>query len=69
MGGVFSKPKAPPPPPPPKADPVVNKAIKEEEERKKQIEKEQAVYENKVARGIIGSRSLFGRAGGRGFFG
>jgi len=60
------KPKAPPPP---KADPVVNKAIKEEEERKKQIEKEQAVYENKVARGIIGSRSLFGQAGGRGFFG
>ena len=60
------KPKAPPPP---KAAPVVNEAIKEEEERKKEIEKKEATYASKVARGIIGSRSLFGRAGGRGFFG
>ena len=59
MGGVFSKPKAPPP----KPDPAI------EEARKAALEKEQATYKDKVARGIIGSRSLFGRAGGRGFFG
>ena len=59
MGSVF-KPKAPPPP---KPDPAI------EEARKAALEKEQATYSDKVARGIIGSRSLFGRAGGRGFFG
>lgn len=65
MGSVF-KPKAPPPP---KADPAVAEAIKQEEARKEQMEKDTATYKSKVARGVIGSRSLFGRAGGRGFFG
>jgi hypothetical protein len=66
MGGVFSKPKAPPPP---KPDPAIEEARQAEEARKAALEKEQATYKDKVARGIIGSRSLFGRAGGRGFFG
>jgi len=66
MGGVFSKPKAPPPP---KVDPAIEEARQAEEARKAALEKEQATYKDKVARGIIGSRSLFGKAGGRGFFG
>lgn len=66
MGGVFSKPKAPPPP---KPDPAIEEARQAEEARKADLEKEQATYKDKVARGIIGSRSLFGKAGGRGFFG
>ena len=66
MGGVFSKPKAPPAP---KPDPAIEEARQAEEARKAALEKEQATYKDKVARGIIGSRSLFGRAGGRGFFG
>jgi hypothetical protein len=66
MGGVFSKPKAPPPP---KPDPAIEEARQAEEARKAALEKEQATYKDKVARGIIGSRSLFGKAGGRGFFG
>ena len=66
MGGVFSKPKAPPPP---KPDPAIEEARQAEEARKAALEKEQATYKDKVARGIIGSRSLFGQAGGRGFFG
>jgi hypothetical protein len=66
MGGVFSKPKAPPPP---KVDPAIEEARLAEEARKAALEKEQATYKDKVARGIIGSRSLFGKAGGRGFFG
>jgi hypothetical protein len=65
MGSVF-KPKAPPPP---KPDPAIEEARQAEEARKAALEKEQATYSDKVARGIIGSRSLFGKAGGRGFFG
>ena len=65
MGSVF-KPKAPPPP---KADPAIAEARKAEEARKAALEKEQETYSKKVAKGVIGSRSLFGRAGGRGFFG
>ena len=65
MGSVFSPPK----PPAPKADPAIEEARLAEEARKAALEKEQATYKDKVARGIIGSRSLFGKAGGRGFFG
>ena len=65
MGSVF-KPKAPPPP---KPDPAIEEVRQAEEARKAALEKEQATYKDKVARGIIGSRSLFGKAGGRGFFG
>ena len=65
MGNPFKKPK---PPPPPKADPVIVEARVEEEKRAENLKKEKAAYDKKVARGIIGSRSLFARAGGRGFF-
>ena len=65
MGSVFSPPK----PPAPKPDPAIEKARKAEEARKAALEAEAKSYKDKVAKGIIGSRSLFGRAGGRGFFG
>ena len=65
MGSAF-RPKAPPPP---KADPAIEEARKQEEVRAKEIKKEQDIYEKKVARGVIGTRSLFSQAGGRGFFG
>jgi len=67
MGGVFSKPSPPP------RDTALEKQLEEqraaEEARAAALEKEQKTYKQKVARGIIGSRSLFGKAGGRGFFG
>jgi len=65
MGSVFK----PSPPPAPKADPAIAEARVEEEKRAENIKKEKAAYDKKVARGIIGSRSLFAKAGGRGFFG
>tara|TARA_R100001463_G_scaffold126381_1_gene184027 strand:+ start:448 stop:645 length:198 start_codon:yes stop_codon:yes gene_type:complete len=65
MGSAF-RPKAPPPP---KADPAIEEARKQEEVRAEKIKKEQDIYEKKVARGVIGTRSLFSQAGGRGFFG
>jgi len=65
MGSIF-KPKAPPPP---KADPAIAEARKAEEARAADLKKQQETYSSKVAKGIIGSRSLFGQAGGRGFFG
>jgi len=67
MGGVFSKPSPPP------RDTALEKQLEEqraaEEARAAALEKEQKTYKQKVAKGIIGSRSLFGKAGGRGFFG
>jgi hypothetical protein len=65
MGSIF-KSKAPPPP---KADPAIEEARKAEEARAADLKKQQETYSSKVAKGIIGSRSLFGQAGGRGFFG
>tara|TARA_B100001939_G_scaffold329254_1_gene325329 strand:- start:258 stop:455 length:198 start_codon:yes stop_codon:yes gene_type:complete len=65
MGGVF-KPKAPPAP---KVDPMVEEAKKAEEARRAALEEQQRTYSEKRAKGIIGSRSLFARPGGRGFFG
>jgi hypothetical protein len=65
MGSVF-KPKAPPPP---KPDPAIEAARQAEEDRKRALEIQEEGYQKKVAKGIIGVRSLFGRAGGRGFFG
>ena len=44
-------------------------ARKAEEARKAALEAEAKARKDKVAKGIIGSRSLFGQAGGRGFFG
>jgi hypothetical protein len=64
MGNLF-KPK---PPAPPKADPAIEEARIAEEKRKAQLEAENKSYTQKVARGVIGSRSLFGKPGGRGFF-
>jgi len=66
MGGIFKQPKQPD-----------NSALeaeleakrKEEEERAAELEKKQKSYKRRFSKGVIGSRSLFGKAGGRGFFG
>jgi hypothetical protein len=65
MGSIFR----PKPPPPPKADPAIAEARAAEERRAADLKKQQETYSKKVAKGVIGSRSLFGQAGGRGFFG
>ena len=57
------------PSPPPAPDPGIEEARKAEEARAADLKKQQETYSKKVARGIIGTRSLFGKAGGRGFFG
>jgi len=66
MGNPFKKPKPPPP------DPAVEAEIKRQadvaEAEKVEAEKEAATQLSKKRRGLIGSRSLFGRAGGRGYF-
>lgn len=66
MGGVFSKPK------PPAPDPELERKLAEEkaaaEKEKADSEKAAAQLESKKRRGLIGSRSLFGRSGGRGYF-
>jgi hypothetical protein len=66
MGAIFGK----------QQDPPDNSALeaeleakrKEEEARAAELKKQQETYKRKVAKGVIGSRSLFGQAGGRGFF-
>jgi hypothetical protein len=68
MGGIFSKPSPPP------RDTALEKQLEEqraaEEAKAAALEADQATYKKKVAKGIIGTRSLFGSlAGGRGFFG
>ncbi len=63
MGNIF-KPK---PPPPPKVDPAIEKAKKKEEDRKRDLEREQESFDARKARGMVGSRSLFGKAGGSGY--
>lgn len=50
-------------------DPAIEEARKAEEARAAALKKEQETYSKKVAKGVIGTRSLFGQAGGRGFFG
>ena len=65
MGSIFKQ----DPPPERKADPAIAEARVEEEKRAENIKKEKTAYDKKVARGVIGTRSLFGQAGGRGFFG
>jgi hypothetical protein len=65
MGSVFK----PSPPPAPKADPAIAEARAAEEKRAADLKKQEETYSKKVARGVIGTRSLFGQAGGRGFFG
>ncbi len=65
MGSIFKQ----DPPPQQKADPAIEEARKAEEARAAELKKQQETYSKKVAKGVIGTRSLFGQAGGRGFFG
>ena len=67
MGGVFRKPS-----PPPRNDALERQMAADraaEEKRQRDMERESKAYADKKAKGIIGARSLFARAGGRGFFG
>ena len=38
-----------------------------EEDRKRDLEREQESFDARKARGMVGSRSLFGKAGGSGY--
>ena len=67
MGGIFSKPKAPPRNLDLERQLAADRAA--EEKRARDLERESKAYADKKAKGIIGARSLFARAGGRGFFG
>lgn len=53
-------------------DPELEKQLKEQREEEERIKKEQEAkekkYKSRVDRGLVGSRSLFSRAGGRGFY-
>ena len=55
-----------------KPDPELEKQLKEQREEEERIKKEQEAAEEKrkkrFAAGKLGSRSLFSRAGGRGFY-
>ena len=67
MGGIFKKPS-----PPPRNDALEKQLAADraaEEKRQRDMERESKAYADKKAKGIIGARSLFARAGGRGFFG
>ena len=67
MGGIFKKPS-----PPPRNDALERQMAADraaEEKRQRDLERESKAYADKKAKGIIGARSLFARAGGRGFFG
>jgi|TARA_Y100000004_G_scaffold4440_1_gene5316 hypothetical protein len=67
MGGIFKKPS-----PPPRNDALERQLAADraaEEKRARDLERESKAYATKKAKGIIGARSLFARAGGRGFFG
>ena len=67
MGGIFRKPS-----PPPRNDALEKQLAAEraaEEKRARDAETTARVYSEKKAKGIIGARSLFAKAGGRGFFG
>lgn len=62
--GKILKPKKPAPPP---VDPAIEKKKKEEEDRKRDLEREQESFDARKAKGMVGSRSLFGKAGGSGY--
>ena len=67
MGSIFK-----PPSPPPRNDALERQMAADraaEEKRARDLERESKAYATKKAKGIIGARSLFARAGGRGFFG
>ena len=65
MGGIFKQDTPP-------RDDTLEKQIAAkklaEEERAAALQAAEEKRKSKMARGIIGSRSLFGQAGGRGFF-
>jgi len=66
MGGIFKQDT------PPRDDTLEKQMEAErlaEEERAAALAAANEKRKNKIARGIIGQRSLFGQAGGRGFFG
>ena len=66
MGGIFKQ------EPPPRNDALDKQLAAEraaEEKRKADAEREAKSYSEKKAKGVIRSRSLFSKAGGRGFFG
>lgn len=65
MGGIFKQDT------PPRDDTLEKQIAAEklaEEERAAALQAAEDKRKSKMARGIIGSRSLFGQAGGRGFF-
>ena len=53
-------------------DPELEKQLKEQREEEERIKKENEAkekkYKSRVEKGLVGSRSLFSRAGGRGFY-
>jgi len=53
-------------------DPELEKQLKEQREEEERIKKENEAkekkYKSRVDKGLVGSRSLFSRAGGRGFY-
>lgn len=67
MGGIFKKPA--PPPRNMELEKELAETRKAEEKAAKQAEDAARTYSEKKAKGVIGARSLFARAGGRGFFG
>ena len=67
MGGIFKKPS-----PPPRNDALEKQLAADraaEEKRQRDMVRDSKAYATKKAKGIIGARALFARAGGRGFFG
>jgi hypothetical protein len=67
MGGIFKKPKAPPRNMELKRELAASRAA--EEKAARDAETAARTYSEKKAKGVIGVRSLFAKAGGRGFFG
>ena len=63
MGNLF-KPK---PPAPPRVDPAVKKAKEEADKKKFELERQEKSFDARKAKGMVGSRSLFGKAGGSGY--
>tara|TARA_R100001082_G_scaffold74191_2_gene42810 strand:+ start:856 stop:1065 length:210 start_codon:yes stop_codon:yes gene_type:complete len=66
MGGVFKKPKAPP------RNLALEKQLADaraaEKARADELAARQKETADKQAKGLYGSRSMFGKAGGRGYF-
>tara|TARA_R100001463_G_scaffold39802_2_gene84987 strand:- start:557 stop:751 length:195 start_codon:yes stop_codon:yes gene_type:complete len=62
MGSIIN-----PKPKPAPVDPKIAEEKKKEEDRKRDLEREQESFDARKARGMVGSRSLFGKAGGSGY--